>query len=137
MTDPNHWQPLQLAHMISQNGIPVVNGVQQAVGPHWGHVEGFALPALDGRPTPIDPGPPPRLGDPVTDQAFKDQAVEVIRDSAALDPSSATTIDISPGARGNDPLGSNAGTGHPVNPATGAAYAPDVVNAGDFYSGDG
>ena len=54
---------------------------------------------------PIDPGPPPRLGDPVTDQAFKDQAVEVIRDSAALDPSSATTIDISPGARGNDPLG--------------------------------
>jgi hypothetical protein len=133
MTDPNHWQPLQLAHMISQNGIPVVNGVQQAVGPHWGHVEGFALPALDGRPTPIDPGPPPHLGDPVTDQAFKDQAVEVIRDSAALDPSSATTIDISPGARGNDPLGSNAGTGHPVNPATGAAYAPDVVNAGDFY----
>jgi hypothetical protein len=133
MTDPNHWQPLQLAHMISQNGIPVVNGVQQAVGPHWGHVEGFALPALDGRPTPIDPGPPPRLGDPVTDQSFKDQAVDVIRDSAALDAKSATTIDISPAARGNDPLGSNAGTGHPVNPATGAPYAPDMVNAGDFY----
>jgi hypothetical protein len=133
MTDPNHWQPLQLAHMISQNGIPVVNGVQQAVGPHWGHVEGFALPALDGRPTPIDPGPPPRLGDPVTDQSFKDQAVDVIRDSAALDAKSATTIDISPAARGNDPLGSNAGTGHPVNPATGAPYAANVVNTGDFY----
>ena len=30
MTDPNRWQPLQIEHMISQNGIPIVNGVQQA-----------------------------------------------------------------------------------------------------------
>ena len=74
--------------------------------------------------TPIDPGPPPRLGDPATDQAYKDQAVEVIRDSAALDPASATTIDISPGARGNNPLGTNDGTGHPVNPATGSRTRP-------------
>ncbi len=44
MTDPNRWQPLQIEHMISQNGIPVANGVQQAVGPHWGHVKSFALP---------------------------------------------------------------------------------------------
>ena len=29
MTDPNRWQPLQLEQMISQNGIPVENGVQQ------------------------------------------------------------------------------------------------------------
>ena len=86
MADPNRWQPLQIEHMISQNGIPVVNGVQQAVGPHWGHVKSFAMP--DGGPAgvPIDPGPPPRLGDPATDQAFKDQAVEVIRDSSLLDP---------------------------------------------------
>src|SRR5690606_14997075 len=39
--DPNRWQPLRIAHMISQNGIPIENGVQQAVGPHWGHVKGF------------------------------------------------------------------------------------------------
>ena len=39
MTDPNRWQPLQLEHMISQNGIPIVNGVQQAIGPQWGHVK--------------------------------------------------------------------------------------------------
>ncbi len=44
MADPNRWQPLRIEHMISQNGIPVTNGVQQAVGPHWGHVTGFALP---------------------------------------------------------------------------------------------
>jgi hypothetical protein len=133
MSDPNRWQPLQLEHMISQNGIPVVNGVQQAVGPHWGRVKGFALPAAaSAGAAPIDPGPPPRLGDPATDQAFKDQVVEVIRDSSLLDASTTETIDISPGTRGANPLGSNDGQGHPVNPATGQPYAPDVVNVGDF-----
>ena len=82
---------------------------------------------------PIDPGPPPRLGDPATDQAFKDQAVEVIRDSSLLDPASgdddrhlarrasATTRSAPTTARAT-----------PVNPATGQPYAPDVVNEGDF-----
>ncbi len=132
MADPNRWQPLQIEHMISQNGIPVTNGVQQAVGPHWGHVKSFAMP--DGGPAgvPIDPGPPPRLGDPATDQAFKDQAVEVIRLSSLLDPTGGATIDISPGARGGNSLGANDGSGHPVNPATGQPYPSDVVNLGDF-----
>jgi hypothetical protein len=132
MVDPNRWQPLQIEHMISQNGIPVTNGVQQAVGTHWGHVKGFALPAGGADGVPLDPGAQPRLGDPATDQAFKDQAVEVIRDSSLLDPTDGATIDISPGARGNNDLGTNDGTGHPVNPATGAPYPPDVVNQGDF-----
>ena len=132
MTDPNRWQPLQIEHMISQNGIPVTNGVQQAVGTIWGHVEGFALPAGGTDGVPLDPGAPPRLGDPQTDQAFKDQAVEVIRDSSLLDPASGATIDISPGARGGNSLGTNDGQGHPVNPATGQPYAPDVVSVADF-----
>ncbi len=132
MNDPNRWQPLQILHMISQNGIPVVNGVQQNVGPQWGHVKSFGLPSGGSIGVPIDPGPPPRLGDPVTDQAFKDGAVEVIRDSSLMDPTSAATIDISPGARGGNTLGSNDGHGHPVNPVTGKPYAADVVNEGDF-----
>jgi hypothetical protein len=132
MTDPNRWQPLQIEHMISQNGIPVTNGVQQAVGPHWGHVKSFGLPDAGTGGVPIDPGPPPRLGDPASDQVFKDQAVEVIRDSSLLDPTEGLTIDISPGARGGNSLGSNDGHGHPVNPATGQPYPPDVVNEGDF-----
>jgi hypothetical protein len=132
LMDPNRWQPLQLEHMISQNGIPVTNGVQQAIGPQWGHVTGFALPAGGSAGTPIDPGPPPRLGDPATDRAYKDQAVEVIRDSSELDPAGGRLIDVSPGARGGNPLGTNDGTGHPVNPATGQPYAPEVVNVGDF-----
>jgi hypothetical protein len=133
LVDPNRWQPLQLEKMISQNGIAVTNGVQQAIGPHWGHVTGFALPAADPAGTPIDPGPPPRLGDPATDQAYKDQAVEVIRDSNELDPSVGTMIDVSPGTRGGNSLGANDGRGHPLNPATGKPYDPEVVNSGDFY----
>lgn len=130
--DPNRWQPLQIERMISQNGIPVVNGVQKAIGPHWGGVKGFALSALEGRKTPIDPGPPPRLGDPATDPVFKDQVVEVIRLGSRLDPRERMTIDISPGARGGNSLGTNDGKGHPVNPSTGQPYPPVIVNEGDF-----
>jgi hypothetical protein len=133
LVDPNRWQPLQLEHMISQNGIPITNGVQQAVAPHWGHVEGFGLPDAGPAGTPIDPGPPPHLGDPTGDQAYKDQAVEVIRDSALLDASNPEMIDVSPGARGGNTLGTNDGHGHAVNPSTGQPYAPEVVKAGDFY----
>jgi hypothetical protein len=132
MTDPNRWQPLQLEHMISQNGIALVDGVQQAIGPQWGHVKGFALPAAGADGVPIDPGSPPRLGDAVTDQAYKDQAIEVIRYSSQLDPAAGSEIDISPGVHGANTLGTNDGHGHPVNPATGQPYAPDLVNSGDF-----
>lgn len=131
MVDPNRWQPLQLADMISQNGIPIENGVQQAIAPHWGHVTSFALPPGGAAGVPIDPGPPPLLGT-ATDQAYKEAAVDVIRYSSALDPSSGDTIDISPGALGGNDLGTNDGQGHAINPATGQAYAPNVVKTGDF-----
>ncbi len=132
MTDPNRWQPLQIEHMISQNGIPVVNGVQQAVDPHWGGVKSFALPNGGAQRLPIDPGPPPLLGDATSDQAFKDGAVEVIRDSGLLDPTERITIDISPGTMGANTLGTNDGHGRQLNPVTGEPYAPNVVNQGDW-----
>ncbi len=133
MKDPNRWQPLQIEHMVSQNGIPVVNGVQQAVGTQWGHVTSFALPDAGADGVPMDPGPQPMLGgDPASDQAYKDQAIEVIRDSGELDPAQSATIDISPAARGNNSLGANDGKGYAVNPVTGKPYAPNVVNLGDF-----
>ncbi|HEY6057003.1 MAG TPA: vanadium-dependent haloperoxidase, partial [Candidatus Limnocylindrales bacterium] len=81
---------------------------------------------------PMDPGPPPLLGDPATDAAYKAQAVEVIRDSSQLDPGPGIEVDISPGVRGANTLGTNDGHGRPVNPATGQPYAPDLVNQGDF-----
>ena len=132
MVRPNRWQPLQLRQMVSQNGIPVANGTQQFIGSHWGHVTGFALP--DGGPDglPLDPGPPPMLGDPGGDRDFKMSAIEVIRYSSMLDPSDGQTVDISPGSLGNNPLGTYDGAGHPVNPVTGEAYLPEVVSRADF-----
>ena len=132
MIDPNRWQPLRLEEMISQNGIPVENAVQEFVDPHWGYVTGFALPEAGSIGVPIDPGPPPYLGDPATEPAFKDGAMEVIRYSSLLDPAAGISADISPGAIGGNSLGTNDGSGHKVNPATGEPYAQNVVNEADF-----
>jgi len=49
-----------------------------------------------------------------------------------LTPDDGATLNISPGAFGNNSLGANDGTGHPINPATGQPYAPNVVPRGDF-----
>jgi hypothetical protein len=132
LADPNRWQPLQIEQMISQNGIPVENGVQEFIDPHWGYVAGFALPDAGASGVPIDPGDPPYVGNPETDQEYKDAAVEVVAYSSLLDPSAGAMIDISPGTVGANPLGTNAGSGYPSNPATGAPYAPNVVNEADF-----
>jgi hypothetical protein len=131
MRDPNHWQPLALGEQISQNGLPIPGTTQTFIGPHWGHVKAFALaPSETG--TPIDPGPPPRLGDPTTDSAFKDAAIQIIRYSSELDAADGVTIDIGPGAFGDNSLGTNDGRGHDLNPATGQPYAPDPVLRADF-----
>jgi hypothetical protein len=133
MTEPNHWQPLAFSYYVKQNGIIVGATVQSFVGPHWGGVTPFAL---GGQPHPgnvyLDPGPPPLLGT-ATDAEFKATMLGVIEASAALDPESPDTIDISPGAYGNNTLGENDGHGYPVNPVTGQPYAPNVVPKADFY----
>jgi hypothetical protein len=131
MADPNRWQPLALDRQLSQNGLPIPGQVQVFIGPHWGYVDGFALPSSE-HGTPIDPGPPPRFGDEATDAAFREAALEVIRYSSRLDPTDGVTVDIGPGAMGASSLGANAGTGHAVNPATGEAYEPNVVLRADY-----
>lgn len=128
MADPNRWQPLQLEHMISQNGIPVTNGVQQFVGSHWGGVKGFALPGAGSARLPLNPGPPPRFGDP----NYAEEVVAVIRDSAALDATNTVSIDISPRSVGDNTLGANDGHGYAVNPVTGRPYPPNSVSQADY-----
>ena len=126
MRDPNRWQPLALEEQRSQNDLPIPGSVQNIIGPHWGHVTSFALPpSEDG--VPIDPGPPPLLGDPESDEAFKQAAVEVLEYGSQIDPSDGVEIDIGPGSLGDSSLGTNDGDGHDVNPSTGEPYAPNVV----------
>lgn len=132
MRDPNRWQPLSLGLQLSQNGLLIPGNVQTYIGPHWGHVTPFALPT-SATGTAIDPGPPPYLGDPLTDEEFKRAAVGVLRDSSQLDPADGVEIDIGPGALGGSSLGTNDGTGYETNPATGEPYAPEPTMRGDFY----
>lgn len=132
MRDPNSWQPLSLGQQLSQNGLPIPGNVQSYIGPNWGSVTPFAL-AESSAGTPIDPGSPPRLGDPATDVEFKQAALEVLRDSSRLDPADSNEIDIGPAASGGNTLGTDDGDGHEVNPVTGEPYEPNPVLAADFY----
>ena len=132
LIDPNRWQPLQIERMISQNGIELENGVQESIDPHWGHVVGFALPPVGESGVPIDPGDPPYVHDPETDQEYKDAAVEVVAYSSVLDPTFGVQVDVSPATLGANPLGTNDGNGYSLNPVTGGPYEPNVVNQGDF-----
>ena len=131
MNDPNRWQPLELEVMVAQNGLPLDETVQTFVGPHWGSVTPFALPPLP-EGLLLDPGPPPALGDPVTDRRFKEETNEVLRYSAMLDPAADVTIDISPASLGDNTLGTYDGDGRDLNPVTGEPYEPNVVALGDF-----
>jgi hypothetical protein len=130
MRDANRWQPLALTQIVSQNGLPIPGKVQGFIGPHWGNVAAFALPA-SSKGLPIDPGPAPHLGDKV-DEAYKQTALEVIRYSSYLDPGDGITVDIGPGALGDNSLGTRDGNGHDRNPATGKPYAPNRVPRGDY-----
>jgi hypothetical protein len=132
LVDPDRWQPLALDEQVAQNGLPLPDKVQAALGPHWGHVTPFAIAAGGRSGMPVDPGPPPSLHGPDGGAAYKEAAVEVIRRSSLLDPSDGETIDISPAAIGNDSLGADDGTGHRLNPVTGEPYEPTLVPRGDY-----
>ncbi len=73
MSDPNAWQPLSLGDRSRRTACRSRARSRRSSAPQWGFVTPFALtPSPTG--TPIDPGPPPRLGDPATDDEFKQAA---------------------------------------------------------------
>ena len=124
MVDPNRWQPLALDVFFTQNGIPQPQSVQSFLGARWNGVTPFALVRQGAADRPyLDPGDPPFLGG-VGDGELKSSALEVIRRSSQLDPTSGISVDISPGAIGNNPLGTNDGSGYDVNPVTGKPTRP-------------
>lgn len=128
LNDPSRFQLLNLSVAAAQNGLILPAGVQRYIGPHWGNVTPFALSRASDAGPWVDAGVPPAFEDP----AMVDWVVEVIERTAELDPVDGSTMRLDPGALGNNPLGSNAGAGHLLNPATGQPYAPAVALRGDF-----
>ncbi len=126
----NRWQPLAIANALDQNGNPI-GPIQSYVGAVWLGVRPFALARSNPSLPWIDPGPQPQLGG-IGDAQFRSEVASVILRSSQLTPDDNVTINISPGALGNNPLGTNSGTGYPVNPATGLAYAQNNVLRGDY-----
>lgn len=160
ITDPNRWQPLQLATFIDQSGI--VTDIPGFLGADWGRLDPFALTntdrtfiTIDNETVPVwlDPGAPPLLtDDPDTNKVYQSGNALVVLWSAHLDPSQNISIDISPGSIGNPgPLSvmANDHEGilaeydsingglwksirHNVNPFTEEPYAPNEVSLGDY-----
>jgi hypothetical protein len=130
VADINRWQRLQIVNAVDQNGFPS-GPIQNYLGAQWLTVRPFALSRTDPTKPWFDPGPPPYLNRG-NNEAFVTNVVEMIRRSSQLTPDDGVTMDISPGAFGNNTLGSNDGVGHATNPVTGQPYAPNVVNRGDF-----
>ncbi len=153
ITDPNRWQPLALDYFEDQGGNVIVGGYPGFLGPEWGRVTPFSLQPedltiyqRDGHDYWVyhDPGPPPLLGG-AGDALYRSGFEQVVLWSGLLDPADdpgggqgggmggGTLIDISPASNGNNPLGTNSGNGHALNPVTGLPYEPEFVPAGDYY----
>ena len=132
MRDPNAWQPLALEEQIAQNGLPIPGSVQTFIGPHWGKVTPFALPpSPDG--TPIDPGPPPRLGDATSDEAFKQAALDRAPLQQRARPGGRRGGRHRTGrARRQLARGPTTGTGTTRTRSTGEPYEPHVVLRADY-----
>lgn len=134
-TNPNFWQPLALSTSVTQNGIPTPGGAQSFVGVQGLAITPFSLTRTDPLKPWIDIGPPSRLslpGNPsASDAGYKAAAMDVLRKSARLNDQ--TVLDFSPATYGNNPIGTDDGTGHPFNPVTSAPFAPNPVKVGDFF----
>jgi Secretion system C-terminal sorting domain len=160
MTDPNRWQPLNIAGAFDQNGNPIP-ALQRFVCPEWGRVLPFAMPTSSavhytrlGADFPVyyDPGVPPML-DTVnvsnqSSQYYKWGHSMVAAWSSHLDPNDGVMWDISPKAIGNITSypttlagqqsfynftnGGDIGTGYTINPVTGMPYTAQFVKRGEY-----
>jgi hypothetical protein len=139
--DINHWQRLLIVNAVDQNGFPQ-GPIQPYLGAQWNDVRPFSLMRTDWTKPWIDPGPPPFFGG-ATHAQFVKEAVAVITASSQLTPDDEATIDISPGAYGDNSLDFEGdygdgnfnlydGHGYTNNPVTGLPYAPNIVKRGDL-----
>jgi len=159
--DPNHWQPLELETLIDQSG-NLITTTQPHLSPEWGNVHPFALDTADAvqltrdgmtfnvyfdtmHPALLTPGDSTEW-----DSFYKWNHTLVSIWQAHLDPNDGVMWDISPASIGNNtwypnpndeteyPLfydllnGGDPGTGHAINPVTGAPYTPQIVPRADY-----
>ncbi|MSR40919.1 MAG: hypothetical protein EXS10_03345 [Phycisphaerales bacterium] len=133
--DPNRYQSLALTYFVDQGGNVIPGGFPAKLAPFWGFVKPFGLTAADRSATnpgvSLDQGPPAALYS-ATHATYRAGHEEVVVFSSMLSPDDGVTIDVSPSALGNSPLGTNAGTGHAINPATGLPYPANNVKRGDW-----
>jgi hypothetical protein len=122
MNDINHWQPLFNINAVEE---------QHFLTPHWRDITPFSLTRVAPNVPYANPGPVPLVGG-VGDAQMKADLVTMIRWSSQLNPADGVVINISPSVTGNNTLGTEDGTGHPVNPATGLPYDDNLVLQGDF-----
>ncbi|MFC1748722.1 vanadium-dependent haloperoxidase [Pseudomonadota bacterium] len=153
--DLDRWQPLHIEGFIGQAG-HLAPGVPDFLSPEWGRVTPFSLSDDDltiykrkGNEYWVyhDPGAPPLAEGKYSDE-YKWGFALVSIWSAHLTPDDGVMIDISPASNGNvstlpDSIkglrgfynefeGGDIGKGHPVNPATGKPYEPNIVPRGDY-----
>jgi hypothetical protein len=134
-TNPNFWQPLSFSASIGQNGTVNPAGPQSYVGLQGLSTTAFSLKRTNVTLPWIDPfGGPSKITTAAavspTDAFCRNSAMDVLRASCLLN--SDTLVDISPGAIGNNPLGTDLGMGHPLNPVTNVAYTHNWVEQGDY-----
>ncbi len=127
LVNPDHWQPLLLEQPFTQNGIPQ-SGPQRFITPHWGRVRPFAM-TRQGR-FYHDPGPVPSAASPAMRDLW---IVDVLQKQSLLDANDPTTMDVSPGALGNNTLGMNDGAGHALNPVNGVVYPAVMQRRSDYW----
>ena len=157
--DLNRWQPLTLDLFIDQSGNPIPGETPPFLSPEWGQVTSWALSdedltsyTRDGFEYKVyhDPGAPAlhAMDGSGTSNIYSDGHAMVALWSGLLDPTDGVMWDISPASSGNRDSypttletyaslydadnGGSPGPGHSVNPATGQAYAPNMVPRGDF-----
>lgn len=114
VTDPNHWQPLQLEVFIDQAGNITSESTPDFLGPEWGNIHPFALKpknavhfTRDGNSYTVyhNPGAPPNINELSLNgtemDLYKWNFSLVSVWSAMLNPFDGVNIDISPASMGN------------------------------------
>ena len=157
--DLNRWQPLTLEVFIDQSGNVIPGSTPGFLSPEWGQVTSWALVdedltthTRDGFDYQVyhDPGQPAlhAMDGSGSTEIYQAGHGMVALWSGMLDPTDGVMWDISPGSIGNRTSypttletyatlydatnGGSPSPGHDVNPATGEAYAPNVVPRGDY-----